>query len=60
MKVIISYELVKAESAGGLTYQVKNLIEKGWQPVGDAKIVSETLSEIQMNYFYQTMVMYEE
>lgn len=59
MKEILEYEVVKAETSEGITNKVSFLLEKGWQPIKDVKITTETDENgLTIFYFYQTMVKY--
>lgn len=61
MKNVIEYKTVTADHNEGINYQVKNLIEEGWQPIGEMKVTTEVDEEGMTTVsFYQTMVLYAE
>ena len=60
MREILEYQVIKAGTSEGVTNLVNNLIEKGWQPIGGVKIITEIEEGLSLNYFFQTMVKYDD
>lgn len=60
MKVVIGYQVIKAESSEGLTNRVTNLLEEGWEPVDGMRVTDDIIDdEIKVFYFYQTLFKYD-